>query len=310
MMAGHLMRHVTWQRLKLGLVLLTVLLTLSFLASLAVAYRLTRRPQPSFPEPLPTADWGRFESHRLKTSDDQEIGAWFVPGARDAPSILLVHGIGASRSACLSRAKILASQGCSVLMITLRAHGDSSGDFNDMGYSARHDIVAAVKYLERRLSGNPIIIHGLSMGGAAAMFASGELGEHVSGYILESPYRDLKVAVRNRLENGLPLILDRIAYLGLLVASPLVLPDLGKISPVEAISGIPSNVPVLILAGGEDPVARPDEAQAILDRVRSHGKLVLFQHAGHMNFPETCPDLYQRSVLGFLRNIRRLKDRD
>jgi pimeloyl-ACP methyl ester carboxylesterase len=114
--------------------------------------------------------------------------------------------------------------------------------------------------------------------------------------------------VRNRTENALPPPLDRIAYLGLLVVSPLFLPDLEKIAPVEAISGIPADVPVLILAGDEDPVARPDEAQTILGRVRSHGRLVLFKHAGHMNFPETYPDLYQRSVLGFLREIKKQID--
>jgi alpha-beta hydrolase superfamily lysophospholipase len=298
------MRYVTFRRFKLGLILLSVPLTFWLLASLAVAYRLTRRSQPPFPEPLPTADTGRFESHRLKTIDGQEIGAWFEPGAENAASVLLIHGIGASRSACLSRAKILASRGYSVLMITLRAHGDSTGDFNDMGYSARYDIVAAVEFLERRLPDNPIVIHGLSMGGAAAVFACGELGDRVRGYVLESPYRDLKVAVWHRIKNALPPILDRIAYLGLLVVSPVVLPDLGMNSPVDAVSGIPSNVPVLILAGGEDPVARPDEAQAIFDRVRPHGKLILFEHAGHMNFPETYPDLYQRSVLGFIREIK------
>jgi alpha-beta hydrolase superfamily lysophospholipase len=304
------MRLITRQRFRLGLLVLGVLLMLWLLASLAVAYRLTRRSQPPFPEPVPAADWGQFEPLRLKTSDGQEIGAWFVAGAEEAPSVLLVHGIAASRSACLSRAKMLAAQGCSVLMISLRAHGDSTGDFNDMGYSARHDMIGAVEFLERRLPGRPIIVHGLSMGAAAAVFASGKLAHRVRGYILESPYRDLKVAVRNRTENALPPVLDWIAYRGLLLVSPLVLPDLEKMSLVEAISGIPSDVPVLILAGGEDPVARPEEAQAILDRVRSHGRLVLFEHAGHMNFPDTDPDLYQRSVLGFLRDTRRLKDRD
>jgi alpha-beta hydrolase superfamily lysophospholipase len=303
--AGHLMRITTWQGFKLGLLLLGVLLTLWFIASLEVAYRLTRRAQPPFPEPIPAADWGKFEPHRLKTFDGQEIGAWLVVGAGDAPSVLLIHGIGASRSACLSRARMFAAQGCSVLMISLRAHGDSTGGFNDMGYSARHDVVVAVEFLERRRPGKPIIVHGLSMGGAAAVFASRELAHRVQGYILESPYRNLKVAVRHRTENALPPLLDRIAYLGLLVVSPLVLPDLEKTSPVEAIGAIPPDVPVLILAGGEDPVARPDEAEAILDRVRSHARLVLFEHAGHMNFPETYPDLYQRSVLGFLREIKK-----
>ena len=132
---------------------------------MAVAYRLTRRAQPPFPEPFPAADWGKFEPHRLKTIDGQEIGAWLVVGSGDAASILLIHGIGASRSACLSRAKILATQGCSVLMISLRAHGDSTGEFNDMGYGARHDVVAAVEFLERQRPGKPIVVHGLSMGG-------------------------------------------------------------------------------------------------------------------------------------------------
>jgi pimeloyl-ACP methyl ester carboxylesterase len=61
---------------------------------------------------------------------------------------------------------------------------------------------------------------------------------------------------------------------------------------------------MLILAGGDDPIARPDEAQALVDRVRSHGRLVVFEHGGHMNFPETYPDLYERTVAGFLRDIR------
>ena len=126
-------------------------------------------------EPVPAADWGKFEPHRLKTIDSQEIGAWLVVGSGDAPSVLLIHGIGASRSACLSRAKMLAAQGCSVLMISLRAHGDSTGDFNDMGYSARHDIVAAVEFLERRRPGKPIIVHGLSMGEAVLCSLQGSL---------------------------------------------------------------------------------------------------------------------------------------
>ena len=29
-------------------------------------------------------------------------------------------------------------------MVTLRAHGDSSGDGNDLGLSAKHDVIAAV----------------------------------------------------------------------------------------------------------------------------------------------------------------------
>ena len=164
---------------------------------------------------------------------------------------------------------MLAAEGCTVLLVSLRAHGDSSGEYNDIGYGARHDVIAAVDFLERRRPGKPIVIHGTSMGAAAAVFASGELARRVHGYVLECPYRDLKTAVWNRVEDALPPVLDRVAYQGPARRRPLVFPDLGKISPVAAVGGIPADVPVLILAGGQDRRARPEEARAIHDRVRS-----------------------------------------
>ena len=63
---------------------------------------------------------------------------------------------------------------------------------------------AAVEFLEKRRPGRPLIVSGNSMGSAAAVFAAKELGHRVQGYILESPYQDLKVAVWNRLDNSLP----------------------------------------------------------------------------------------------------------
>ena len=51
----------------------------------------------------------------------------------------------------LKRAE-LALSGYPILMISLRAHGDSTGEFNDIGYGA-HDVVAAVEFLERRHPG-------------------------------------------------------------------------------------------------------------------------------------------------------------
>ena len=200
-------------------------------------------------------------------------------------------------------AELLAAEGCTVLLVSLRAHGDSTGEFNDIGYSARHDVIAAVEFLERYRPGKPIVVLGTSLGAAAAVFASGELAHRVAGYILESPYKDLKTAVRNRTENALPPGLDWIAYRGLLLVSSWILPDLNKISPLAAIGGIPGDVPVLILAGGDDRHARPEEAQALHDRVRAHGRLIVFEHGGHMNFPYASPERYRKAVLEFIQAV-------
>lgn len=219
--AGFLRRR--WRRCAVGLLLL-VILWLS--VSGVIAFRLTRRPRPRFEEPVPTVAWGPIEGHRLRTRDGQEIGTWFVEGEADAPAVILLHGNKGSRWNSLKRAEFLRPRGYSVLMVSLRAHGDSTGDYHDIGYSARHDVVAAVEFLERRRPGKPVIILGVSMGSAAAIFASAELGSRVRGYIFESPYQDLKVAVWNRTTTYLPPVFAQAAYFGLRTVGPFLSPSL------------------------------------------------------------------------------------
>jgi uncharacterized protein len=296
-------RLLSNRRVRRWLIFTAAMMALWLLTSLAVAYALTRRHGARSVEPLPNiTDW-KLESHRLKTSDGEELGAWFADTQVDGPSVLVLHGHGGQRSNSLRLGKLLASRGCAVLMISLRAHGDSTGEFDDVGFSARRDVLAAVDFLERRRPGRPVIIDGNSMGSAAAVFAGGELGHRVAAYILECPYEDLKVAVWNRIDNRLPRGLSHAAYGGLIFVSPLFLPHLDEISPANAIGAIPDDVPVLILAGMADRLARPAEAQALHRQVAAHGRLVWLPGAGHANLMGAAPELYERTVLEFVAAI-------
>jgi uncharacterized protein len=292
------------RRLRRVAVATAVFVVLWLFVSWVVAYRLTRRSRPWFAEPAPNLAWGTIVPHRLTTSDGHSLGAWLVAGRDEAPSVLLIHGNGGSRRDCLDRAEILAARGCTVLLVSARAHGDSTGEFNDIGFGARNDVLAGVAFLESLRPGRPIVVHGMSMGAAAATFAAGELGRRVRGYILESPYRDLRTAVWNRVADALPPLLDAVAYRGLLAIAPLVLSDLDRTAPVEAIAGVPPDVPVLILAGERDRRARPEEARALSDQVEGHGDLLIFPGADHLQMRHVDPDRYRRAVLGLIDRVR------
>jgi uncharacterized protein len=280
--------------------------TAELLISFGVAYKLTRRPRPVFAEPAPNVAWGSLEEHRITASDGEQLGAWYAQGTEDGASVLLLHGSRGCRGNSLSRARLLASQGgCSVLMVSLRAHGDSTGSFNDSGYSARRDVVAAVDFLRRRRPGKPVIVLGVSMGAAAALFSAEELGGQVQGYIIETPYRDLKTAVWNRTDDYLPPILDRVAYLGLRLAAYVLLPNINAISTIEAIDRVPSDIPMLILYGSEDRLARPEEALALYDRVQSHARIEVFSGADHHDLFGKDPGRYGRIVLDFCAKAMR-----
>jgi alpha-beta hydrolase superfamily lysophospholipase len=284
---------------------LLILVGLWFLSSLGVAYRLTGRAKPPFTEPLPSPTAGSVEDHRLLTTDGERLGAWFLPGPDAGPSVLILHGNGGCRSKGLPVARMFRDEGCSVLLVTLRAHGDSTGDRNDIGYSARHDVLAAVEFLENRRPVRPILIHGTSLGAAAAIFAAPRLGNRIHGYFLESPYRDLRTAVRNRTTAHLPPLLAEVAYAGLLCVSGIVLPELDQISPVQHIGTIPETVPVLILAGSRDDRARPEETRELFERVSSHARLVFIEGAGHHGVLEQDPLIYRSEVKRLIGQVAR-----
>ena len=274
-------------------------------ASYAGVYWLTRRPHAVFSEPVPEISWGKPLAFRLATGNGEELGAWFIDGRADQPLVLLLHGHRGCRGNCLPQAKLLAEKGCPVLLISLRAHGDSTGELNDVGYSARKDVVAAVAWLRERCPGRPVVIWGQSLGAAAAVFSAAEMNEPVKGCILECPYQDLRTAVWNRMEYYLLPLVRSIGYAGATLVAPLVLSDVDKISPLEAASSISKSSRVLILVGGKDCRAHPEEARAIFSRLQAPARIVIVPGADHMKLFETNPAVYQEAILQMIDQCRR-----
>jgi alpha-beta hydrolase superfamily lysophospholipase len=282
-----------------------VILTCWLGISGAVTWQLTRRRCAPYAEPAPKVAWAAVESHRLQTADGQQIGAWLVRGDRHKGCVLLLHGIGVGRQDMLPVMRFLAQARFTVLAISLRCHGDSTGAVNDVGWSARHDVVAAVDFLRREFPQQPIFVVGRSMGAAAAIYAAADLQDRVAGYFLEEPYKDLQSAVWNRLQNHLVPGLDLAAYYGMRLWGPVFLPvGPDQLSPYDHVSDIPETVPVVFAAGLADRNARPDEIAAMYRRIASHAKLVVFKGARHQGLDGANPQLYRATLLELLSGNR------
>jgi alpha-beta hydrolase superfamily lysophospholipase len=286
-----------WRRAAL----VALALVLAWLGSaFVVTWKLTHRSSARRPEPAPVIEWAQLHELRLATADGEELGAWWIETHEPRAAALLLHGNDGARGDSLDAARILAREGVSCLLLTLRAHGDSSGERNDLGWSSRADVLAGVAEIERAHPGLPVLVQGVSLGSAAAIFAGKELGTRVRGYLLEMPYADLDTAVRNRTRMYLPPVLDRIAALGIQFAGRMILPHAGEIAPVERIGEIPESVPVLILNGGRDPRARPFEAHALLAAAGAHARLVTFDDCAHEILAATQPERYGKVVREWL----------
>lgn len=258
-----------------------------------------------FPRPLaaPAVPWGKLEDVKLTTFDNISIGAW-LNRAGDRPSVvLLLHGLGESRKRMLPQMQTLAEHHYASMAITFGAHGDSGGSANDFGFRSREDVIAAVKYLRQQFPGRPIVLVGNSLGSASAIFAAPTLGHDVSGYFLQSPYRDLRTAVRNR-TNLAPPPFNRAAYAGLRLWGGLLLPEeIDQVRPIDHVSAIPSQVPVTFLAARNDPVCKLFEVQDLYAKVQTHAVLDVIESHRHGALARTNPNRYYEDLFDVLGRV-------
>src|SRR5699024_8281088 len=80
--------------------------------------------------------------------------------------------------------------GYNLFTTDLRGHGKSGGNYIGFGWHDRLDLIDWIRWLiEENGTDSEIILHGLSMGAAAVLMASGEdLPEQVKGIVADSPY--------------------------------------------------------------------------------------------------------------------------
>lgn len=235
----------------------------------------------------------------FETEDGETIRAWWF-GTDSSTVAVLLHGNGGSRRSNLGIARFVVGEGYAVLAPTLRAHGDSTGDVNDIGWSARHDVVAAIAEVERRRPGARIVVLGRSLGAAAFLFAAKDVGDRVAAVALESPYERLSVAVRHRTDMFLPGPISAIVAKVLLAWGPVWTGGgADRIAPVEHVAHVPSHVPIVVIAGAEDVRATLDEARAY-EAARDDVRLVVIEGARHGEAWDVDRTRYQAVLRGLL----------
>lgn len=125
------------------------------------------------------------QSVTLTTTDGLRLAAHEVPCESPKAVVVFLSGMhDPSVTAFFGHARLLREHQFASLLLELRAHGESEGERLGLGYTEHRDVEAAVSYLRERPSyaDVPIVLFGLSMGGATAINSIGRLPE-VAGAI-------------------------------------------------------------------------------------------------------------------------------
>ncbi len=156
------------------------------------------------------------EHLRLESGDGIFLSAYHVAHPEPRGIVIFLTGIhNPSVTAFYGHSAMLHDAGFSSLLLEVRAHGGSGGDLIGLGYSEIADVAAAIGHIRSTPSyeAAPVILFGLSMGGAIAINSAALLDE-VAGVISLSAYSSFSDAFcDNMAEMGFPGLYNRVQKL-------------------------------------------------------------------------------------------------
>jgi len=150
-------------------------------------------PSREDPGPAPTLAGVPGEDVFLTTPDGTRIHGWWHDAGPGAPAVLHLHGNAGNIGGRTPIAAGFLRQGISVFMLDYRGYGRSGGKPEEEG--VYQDARTALDWLQRRPEAGPVVLHGVSLGGAVAARVAWERPE-VAGLILESTFTSLEEMAR------------------------------------------------------------------------------------------------------------------
>jgi pimeloyl-ACP methyl ester carboxylesterase len=180
-----------------------VLLATLFLGYLGVGLLVVLRmtgPRRRSPWATPASVGLEYEEVEVLSTDGIRLSSWWVPAEDSTRAAVLVPGWGGYKfeEHLLQTLPLYHDAGYSVLMLDLRAQGESEGKRRTLGYREVRDVRGALAWLRRRgYAPAQVVLHGWSMGSATALRAAPGTG--VAAVVEEAGYGDLPLLLRGKL---------------------------------------------------------------------------------------------------------------
>lgn len=230
--------------------------------------------------------------------------------------VVLVHGLFRSALELEPPAAMFHRAGCECWLLELRNHGGSTRAPFTAGLRESDDVVAAVAYVRQQpgCSGLPLVLFGCSLGTAAVSLALPRIAD-VAGVVLDAPLDDVTAAAHRTL--GFQRRGDGRSFFRLWPPLPQLVCfwlqqwsrfDLGAIRPGAVLQSLPTDLPLLVVGGGNDDRAPPDSVAALfagLPMADGNKELWLRPGSGHGRVWLDDPSGYEQRLRALLVRLRR-----
>ncbi|MEM8859228.1 MAG: alpha/beta fold hydrolase [Chloroflexota bacterium] len=252
------------------------------------------------------ADYGlAYETEVLRSwYDGRYLEGWWVPAAPESAlgTIIMFHGYAVAKSSLLTETAAFHDLGYNVFLVDFRGSGGSCDSSTTIGYEDANDVAWAYQFVEEKEGEHPIILYGMSMGGAAVMRAIAITDIQPDGIIVEAVFDEMLTTVKNRFHTmGFPAF--PAAHLLVFWGGAQHGFNGFEHNPADYAADI--TIPVLVLHGANDPRATLAEGQHIYEQLASpHKEIIIFDGAKHESTIGVDRGLWELSINSFLAEIK------
>lgn len=256
--------------------------------------------------------WARaaegFQSVSIRSVEGLELwGALCPAGAQSHRWVICLHGYKDDHTAMGACARRYHDCGWNVLMPDQRGCGNSQGDFVGWGFSERLDLVSWISWVTRRDAQAEILLHGVSMGAATVLMATGgALPGAVKAAVSDCSYANIEAEMRHMVDDSrakslrIPPVPSALLFSLLRSAVQRRAGfDLRDAAPVEAVER--SRIPTLFIHGTRDKVVPPAMMSRLFQAARCPKSFLWIPEAGHAAAVGTDPQLYWSGVDTFIQ---------
>jgi len=250
-------------------------------------------------------DAQEFEHINIVSHDGLELSGYYLPASKPTNKlVVLTHGyLGNAKQMGIFGKFYHEEFGFNIFMPDARGHGKDEGNYYGFGWPDRLDLIDWTKLLVKKLgTDTEVVYHGLSMGAATVLMASGEdeLPSQVKAIVADSPYESvyqLFAYQMTRMFNLPPFpLLDSTSILTKIRAGYFF-------REASALKGVgKTDVPILYIHGKADTFVPVEMAEDLYLNTSSDTELFLVDQANHGESFALEQVKYKKKVQQFLAN--------
>lgn len=240
------------------------------------------------------------EIWNVESNDKLKLCAtYFLPKVESHQWAILVHGYGRDQRFAFDFAEEYLKHGYNVLTPDLRAAGESEGEYITMGNFESRDIILWTEKILERDPQAKIILHGVSMGAATVLMASGLNPKNFVAVVEDCGYTNAYEMFTMQLEEIFNLPEFPIMTMADIVCKIKTGAKISDAAPIEYVKN--TKVPTLFIHGDADKLVPYEMMQRLYDASNAPIKEIwTVENAGHAMAKFQNPQIYFEHVFDFI----------